>query len=84
VATAKARLEFLCSKLPYRKYHATRHSYATWLLDAGADIRRVQAQLGHVSISQTVDTYEHVQPERPEAVVETLDRYVTARGGATG
>jgi integrase len=21
-------------KLPYRKYHATRHSYATWLLDA--------------------------------------------------
>ena len=25
------------SGLPYRKYHATRHTYATWLLSDGAD-----------------------------------------------
>jgi len=30
--------------LPHRKYHATRHSYATWMLDEGADVRWVQAQ----------------------------------------
>jgi len=64
------------AKLPYRKYHATRHSYATWLLDAGADIRWVQRQLGHASIGQTADTYGHVQPERHEVAVEGLDRYV--------
>jgi len=46
----------------------------TWLLDAEADIRWVQAQLGHASISQTVDTYGHIQVERHEHVVEALDR----------
>ncbi len=62
--------------LPYRKYHATRHSYATWMLSDGADVRFVQAQLGHASITLTVDTYGHLQPERHEAAVEGLDRYV--------
>jgi integrase len=38
--------------LPYRKYHATRHSYATWMLDAGADVRWVQQQMGHATIGQ--------------------------------
>jgi len=36
----------------------------------------VQAQLGHASISQTVDTYGHVQIERHESAVEALDRYL--------
>ena len=63
--------------LPYRKYHATRHTYATWLLENGTDLRWVQAQLGHASIAQTADTYGHVQPERHEAAVAALDRYLT-------
>jgi len=33
----------------------------------------VQQQLGHASISQTADTYGHVQPERHESAVEALD-----------
>jgi integrase len=65
------------SGLPYRKYHATRHTYATWLLSDGADLRWVQQQLGHASIGQTADTYGHVQPERHESAVSGLDRYLT-------
>ena len=61
---------------PYRKYHATRHTYATWLLSDGADLRWVQQQMGHASIGQTADTYGHVQPERHEAAAAGLDRYL--------
>ncbi len=60
--------------LPFRRYHATRHTYATWLLADGADLRWVQQQMGHASIGQTADTYGHVQPDRHEAASAGLDR----------
>ena len=63
--------------LPHRKYHATRHSYATWMLDEGNDVRRVQAQLDHSTIAQTVDTYAHLDTARHAAGVEALNRYLT-------
>jgi integrase len=62
--------------LPHRKYHATRHSFATWLLDEGADVRWVQAQLGHATIAQTVDTYSHIDTARHAAGAEALNRYL--------
>jgi len=62
--------------LPYRKYHATRHTYATWLLEDGADLRWVQKQMGHASIGRTAATYGHVQPERHESAAAGLDQYI--------
>ena len=55
------------------RVHDLRHTFASLLIEAGESLTYIRDQLGHHSISFTVDVYGHLTPGGNKAAVDRLD-----------
>jgi hypothetical protein len=76
--TRRFRRLVTVSGLPPVRLHDLRHGTASLALAAGADLKTVQALLGHTSIVLTADTYTSVLPELLADAAEATARLVLA------
>jgi len=57
-------------------FHSFRHTHATMLLEAGANIKDIQERLGHSRITTTIDTYSHVTKKMKLDTVNILENII--------
>lgn len=63
--------------------HGFRHTHATLLLEAGANIKQVQQRLGHSDVQTTLDIYTHLSEKSATNTAEIFDSFVQ-NGGKNG
>ncbi len=57
-------------------FHNLRHTHATMLIEAGANIKDVQTRLGHSSFATTANTYSHTTDSMKKQTVQLFDNIV--------
>lgn len=57
-------------------FHSLRHSYATFAIQAGNNVKTVQANMGHYSAAFTMDTYVSDQDSGKRAEAENFSHYI--------
>lgn len=59
--------------IEYRNFHSLRHTFATRLIELGADCKTVSALLGHSSVTTTMNLYVHPQMDVKRKCLELLE-----------
>lgn len=57
------------AELPHIKIHDFRHSYSTLLHNKGIDPKIIQAQAGHSTVQQTLNTYTHITTKQKQQAI---------------
>ena len=60
-------------------YHSLRHTHATMLIEAGADIKDVQNRLGHTDVSTTLNTYVHDTEEMQTRTADLFEQITSMK-----
>lgn len=60
---------------PRIRLHDLRHTHASHLLEAGANLKAVQERLGHADPVFTIDTYVHLMPTVQAEAIKSLDKF---------
>lgn len=57
-------------------YHSLRHTHATFLIEAGANVKDVQERLGHTNIETTLNTYVHNTDQMRSQTVDIFEKVI--------
>lgn len=78
VSKPRTWLQSICNKIDLEPIHihGFRHTHASLLFEAGANIKEVQARLGHQNTKITLDIYTHVTKESRDSFAETFSNYI--------
>ena len=74
-----------CSRVIHKElqlafdFHSLRHTHATMLIEAGANIKNVQTRLGHTNIQTTLQTYVHDTEKMAEQSVELFEQITSTK-----
>lgn len=60
------------------KLHEARHSFASLLIDSGANAKAIQEFMGHSTITMTFDLYGHLLPGSRDQARARMDAYLDA------
>ena len=59
------------------RFHDLRHTYAALMIAVNAHVKLLQHQMGHASVTITLNLYGHLYPEMTAPVMQALDAFTT-------
>jgi len=77
-AVTRARKAWSAVALTSITFHECRHTYASFMIAAGANAKAISSYMGHASVTITYDRYGHLMPGNEAEAALLLDDYLAS------